>query len=455
MKKLLALILSLGIIVNLAACSVVKDNVDKQIENNKETIENEDTIKKDNTIFESYESFLQDSVISETFSLQEEPENLSKLNSICDCNIKFSGDLKNGSLSLTINNEVHGHGWSTSESIASSKSSGVGIIASKTEGNSDSATASVSSSTTQALITCEECGFVKGNNFIYVKIPGKSHGHGWSWPTENKNQIKVSISEPEFSDIDNCKRSYLFSGNYDSGEFVIKLNGSLHSHCWSTSYSSSISNSITEQSNSTSRTEGTSASVGTTSQSWSEGVTSSSGVSESYGTSISGMTGVPPCSECGFRKYDNNYGDKIITFRCNETGECHTINFTTFHKIGEKVNCECGLTTYGNRKSGGYSFSSKYSSVGHGWATSVSHSIQSKVESAIDELNKIQQGLSESINSSTSSNTESQSFGESYSESKSNSISAANTECICRQESVMNGFIVKCPATNRYHVINY
>lgn len=148
------------------------------------------------------------------------------------------------------------------------------------------------------------------------------------------------------------------------------------------------------------------------------------------------MVGVPPCSTCGFRRYDNIYGDKIITFRCQANkNDWHTINFTTFNKMGETVNCECGMYATGNEKNGSFSFAKGVDTHAHGWATSINYSNSS---------------------SGTSSNSVSQGWGEVHSSSSSIGGVSKIYKCDeCKWKDVDNGFIIKCPLTGKYHVFNY
>ena len=365
---------------------------------------------KDDTMFNSYESFIQKTVSSESHSLNSAPSNLSSLKPICDCNIKFTGNLKSGTVEVVINGVGHGHGWAVAEYNASTgTSTGVSGIA--------SAGVTVSSPNGQMLVACGECGFVKGENFIYVKIPGKNHGHGWSWPTD------------EVKPVEKCNCLSNLTGDFNNGSYSVGN----HSHSWATTVSHSVGSSVAN---------GTGSTTISKSEGWSESHSTSVGVS-----TPSAMTGVPPCHECGFRKYENVYGDKIITFKCTKTGESHTVNFTTTHKIGEKVNCICGLTTSGNASNGSFSFSSKYSDHGHAWASS-SNSWPSTSSSTISS------GVSQGIGSSQSA-SHSSSEGWSTTTGGSSIGSVSNYRCSCEREEVNNGFIVKCPATNKYHVIKY
>lgn len=388
---------------------------------------NSSSQKKDDTMFNSYESFVQNSVTSESFSLSSAPSNLTALKPVCDCNIKFSGNLKNGSVEVTINGVGHGHSWGTAELHSVGKTT--------TNKNVASAGVSVSSPNGQMLVACGQCGFVKGENFIFVKIPGKSHGHGWSWPME-KVENKT------------CHCLDFLTGDFENGSYSPKVYGVISGsapyicgHGWSTS--KSVSTGV-----SAGATAGASASasVGT-------GIVGNvAAVGSSVSESVSkphGLTGVPPCQHCGFRKYENIYGSKIITFKCLENGGSHTIDFTTFHKIGEKVNCPCGLTTSGNKANGSFSFSSKYSNHGHGWATSVSVGSPNTHSSSGEGWST---GASHSVGGTIQGVTNSESWSNSTSHSTGSSIVS---RCSCEQEDVENGFIVKCPATNKYHVINY
>jgi hypothetical protein len=422
-------------------------------------------------MFNSYESFVQNSVTSESFSLSSAPSNLTALKPVCDCNIKFSGNLQNGSVEVTINGVGHGHSWGTAELHSVGKTT--------TNKNVASAGVSVSSPNGQMLVACGQCGFVKGENFIYIKLPGKSHGHGWSWP-EEKNENK------------SCNCLDFLTGDFKNGSYSPEVYGIISGgapyicgHGWSTSVSTStgVTNTITE-------------SVGTAigGASVSAGVAGSIGAGSITGSSASHssqeLTGVPPCPTCGFRKYENIYGSKIITFRCLENGGSHTIDFTTFHKIGEKVNCPCGLTTSGNKANGSFGFAQKYSSHGHGWSTSVSVGT-SATHSSSTEGWSTSTGSSQTVGSSHSTTvSESWSTGTSHSIGTSQGVSPSNgqstsasqtvgvsqsgtvsgswstgtsssigssysSSCSCEHEEVENGFIVKCPATNKYHVINY
>ena len=233
--------------------------------------------KKDDTMFNSYESFVQNSVTSESFSLSNAPSNLTELKPVCNCNIKFSGNLKSGSVEVVINGVGHGHAWGTAEMHSTASSSKSTSTA--------SAGVSVSAPNGQMLIACGECGFVKGENFIFVKIPGKSHGHGWSWPKE-----KVEDKS--------CHCLDFLTGDFKNGSYSPEIYGIISGgapyvcgHSWSTSKSVStgISSGITS---------GISSSVGT-------GI-----VGSSVSVSVSkpqNLTGVPPCQNCGFRKYENIY----------------------------------------------------------------------------------------------------------------------------------------------------
>lgn len=429
-----------------------------ETDNNKNTASTErpivkdETTTKDDTIFNSYESFLTQSVNAQDFSFGSEPKNLSALqSSSCDCKIKFSGDLKNGNISVTINGKTHGHGWSTSTSYSSSQSntSSSSLSNGLTYAGSTGVSHSVGTSQSQMLTPCDECGFVMGKNFIYIKLPDKSHGHGWSWPTNEKTKC-------------NCL-DYIV-GDYDNGSFSIIVNNTVpaptspnHFHSWSsqvpTFKSHSISNSVSSSWSEGSSSASVSASIGTSSthtQNWS--------VSETY--TSSSMSGNPPCNDCGFRRYENKYGNKVITFKCLEGNGTHTIDYTTFNKIGEKVNCSCGLKTYGDKANGSYSFGGAYSEHGCGWSTatcseSVSHSWSTSISTTTGT--SVGSSVSYGVGSSDSTASGGISWGESVGSSEGISFgtSVPYTPCACESEKVDNGFIVKCPTTNKYHVIKY
>lgn len=400
--------------------------------------------KKDDTMFNSYESFVQNSVTSESFSLSNAPSNLTELKPVCNCNIKFNGNLKSGSVEVVINGVGHGHSWGTAEMHSTASSSKSTSTA--------SAGVSAFAPNGQMLIACGQCGFVKGENFIFVKIPGKSHGHGWSWPKE-KVEDKT------------CHCLEFLTGDFENGSYSPEIYGIISGgapyvcgHGWSTS--KSVSTGISSD-----VSVGVSPSVGTGIVG--NAVSAGGSVSESV-SKPQNLTGVPPCPNCGFRKYENIYGSKIITFRCLENGGSHTIDFTTFHKIGEKVNCPCGLTTSGDKANGSFGFALKYSGHGHGWSTSVSVGSPNTQSSSTGGYNA---GASQTVGSSHS-NTVSESWSAGTSHSVGTTQGVTNSEswstgtshstgssivssCSCEYEEVENGFIVKCPATNKYHVINY
>ena len=94
------------------------EETSKKEDDTKEDTKTETTTpsqKKDDTMFNSYESFVQNSVTSESFSLSSAPSNLTALKPVCNCNIKFSGNLKSGSVEVVINGVGHGHAWGTAE----------------------------------------------------------------------------------------------------------------------------------------------------------------------------------------------------------------------------------------------------------------------------------------------------------------------------------------------------
>ena len=395
-----------------------KDNVSSDANNDDKTerpIVKEETVSKDDTAFDTYETFLTNVVNSQSFSLTEEPSNLSALNSSCDCNIKFSGDLENGSVTVRIGKENHSHSWGTSSSTSQSQSK------KQTQSSGVSIGNSISSSQGQIIKVCEECGFIKGTNFIFVKLPNKSHGHGWSWPNKTpENDKKPSQEkEPDNEIVKKCKCNYTFKGNYDEGNLTVIISGQKHSHNWKTTTSKTTTTTPSKKPLDNSLSEG----IGQTPELNGSSNTANNKKADGISSSVSvGMVGVPPCSTCGFRRYDNIYGDKIITFRCQANkNDWHTINFTTFNKMGETVNCECGMYATGNEKNGSFSFAK-----------------------GVD------------THSGTSSNSVSQGWGEVHGSSSSIGGVSKIYKCDeCKWKDVDNGFIIKCPLTGKYHVFNY
>lgn len=427
------------------------DNKENDIKNEttRPTIKDETPQNRDDTMFNSYETFLKETVETETFSLKEVPSNLSSLNSVCDCNIVFSGDLKNGSVSVKIGNENHTHGWGTTSSKSETKNSTLNHSASV----GISVGQSISNSSGQVIDVCDKCGFVKGNNFIFIKLPNKSHGHGWSWPNKTPNENIKPTPKPEIDSkpeqSQNCKCGYYLIGDYDNGSLTVKINGKEHSHSWSSSTSKSISSDLKDSINNfPSSNQGISP---WTSTSTSKGKSEST--SESYGTiggaSSIGMTGVPPCTFCGFRRYSNIYGDKIITFRCQkDKTKPHEINFTTFNKINEKVDCICGMYATGNSKNGSFSFAKGVDTHAHGWASAVSSSIK--------QSNTYTSKRDDKMPSTDKSTVSAGSMISGMSDSVSSSSLKSVYKCSdCKWKEVDNGFIIKCPLTEKYHVINY
>ena len=275
---------------------------------------------KDETVFTSYETFYNQSVASGNHVFAKEPT-IKDLTSKCDCKITFSGSLRSGSISVETGGQSlgHAHGWNT-----------------PMEAKPD-----------VIVDACDECGFTKGANFIYVKIKGKDHGHGWSWPIEIQSNIP-----------DSCACGYRLTGNYENGTVSIKLNGQEHTHVWATGHSAT-NNHIAYNSNGVIHTQ-----------------------------SPTFLMPPPQCFECMFFKYAQS-GVGYIRIKCGlDENKDHvmTYNLTPESQTHES-NCSCGFTFSGNLSNGSYSL--KIDNVGHmhAWAVNQSVGGSTSNQNMLDKIN--------------------------------------------------------------------
>lgn len=336
------------------------------------------TTVKDNTVFDSYAAFAS-SISSDNYTSAKAP-NLSNIKTSCKCGIKLSGDIDNGSITIASLN--HGHTWSTNislgmqgypdyngnsgitpyssdkiDSVNNGKSSSTGVLNSQTGGSAGVANPQTGGSATSSGVTetifsaCKTCGFIKGDNFIFIKLPNADHGHGWSWPIADKEILQ----KKEKYTWKQC--TCTLYGNFDEGfvRFSVfsKKNDKIvekHTHRWGINSSesapiSSLIGALQDYVNNNHKNSGVSDTIEKNTsyaealKEYQEAAKEASKSSASKQEAISGSTsaggsasprpnpGVSICSTCGFKRYIANNGQKVIMFNCPTTNKQHIVKW--------------------------------------------------------------------------------------------------------------------------------
>ena len=367
------------------------NNASNNSSNNSPNTSANQTTAQDDTAFASYQEFYSAQVESKNYSFSAIPDSASKLKESCSCNITFSGSITNGSVSMKINGKNHEHSWKT---------------------------ASLMNVGSTMLSSCETCGFVKGDNFIYVKIPSANHGHGWSWPTE------TIIDLPDF-----CACGYEINGNYTKGSvFITRRNGTMHGHVWGGDMSiygeGSIESEIKDYA----------------SNSQSLGKTETAEMTEIVTYPNRG------CQECGFRRYTiaTTRGIKgVVSIGCGWKADgVHTYEFwlhnSTPHELIQDEythsNCSCGFRYTGDEMNGAFDLMINGKRHGHGWNTSAIKDYAEAIEKVKDALGETT-AVDENIKSITELNA---------------------IDCkICHYIRTKSGFSVRCPDTGMKHTVQF
>ena len=271
------------------------------------------TIEKDDTAFATYKEFYNKQLATNNHTFTAMPNSASTLSTKCDCNIKFSGAMENGTITVKINGKNHSHTWSSWDN----STLGATLINS-----------------------CTTCGFTKGSNFIYIKLPNANHGHGWSW------SLKETLVKPT-----SCACEYNIAGNYLQGSVSVMLNGYVHGHVWGGNNTTGM-----EEPNRYAS-------------------------SDTFGDSLGSAEMTPvqtyparACTECGFQRTILSTTKGIMGYvRINcgkDKTKAHIYEFP-MHNTAEGdytySNCACGFASAGDEYSGGYNFIYNGEKHSHGW----------------------------------------------------------------------------------------
>lgn len=489
-------IIATSLVIILPKLTNKQNNFEPSSESN---LNSEPEILSVENSFETYSAFYDSIVKQDKYTVSAFPSDFQNIETKCECKIEFSGDADFGAVDVTINGVKHGHGWGTSKTNPSPTQ------------NTKPAIEMVES-------ICDECGFAKGANFIFIKFANADHGHGWSWPiyvetvdtsenADDKNKDKTENTE-QSSAVTNNKQEDKNSVENNSRPTVSvtdttskKENTTTQSKPSNTTTSTSQTNKEPSTNNTSNNTSSNTASskqpqklypdncdccviegdfndgkitaynyvsapgINYCTHAWNSGEVikaqrdnassnnSSSAITGKPSTSNVGSssvsTGVPPCSTCGFRRYTNGDGERIITVKCKKNSSYHTV---TFVPSTSDAGCECGFTANATVNGGSFYVNINNKKHTHNWTTNYTaykSFVNKTSNSSNTSIGVTSQG--NSINNSSSSNKTWATTGEALV-----IIPQINSECsTCGYSISQFTAQIKCPIFGGYHYVKY